>query len=253
MKKNIIVMLSLFMAALSVPALATGPYVDNGDGTVSDLGTGLMWQQSDDGVYRTWKEALAYCENATLAGYSDWRLPNIRELETIVDDTCYNPSIDTNYFMSVKSYYYWSGSTVAVSPNYAWYVYFYDGYVNNYYKTYNYNFYVRCVRSGPSGPFDPLVISVQATPLSGTPPLTTYLSARVHSGEPPYTFSWDFGDETTGSSEQSPSHTYTAPGTYTATCTVTDSADQIKSDAVTITVEAESNNFILPAIFELLL
>lgn len=60
-------------------------FIDNGDGTVSDLATGLMWQQSDDGVARNWKEALEYSENLELAKYTDWRLPNAKELQSIVD------------------------------------------------------------------------------------------------------------------------------------------------------------------------
>ncbi|BDD12116.1 hypothetical protein FUAX_45480 (plasmid) [Fulvitalea axinellae] len=60
-------------------------YVDNGDGTVSDLATGLMWQKADDGVARNWKDALSYSENLELASYTDWRLPNAKELQSIVD------------------------------------------------------------------------------------------------------------------------------------------------------------------------
>ena len=59
-------------------------FVDNGDGTVTDTATGLMWMQADAGPY-TWESALAYAENAAGAGYDDWRLPNAKELESIVD------------------------------------------------------------------------------------------------------------------------------------------------------------------------
>ncbi|GAA3626211.1 Lcl domain-containing protein [Flavivirga jejuensis] len=60
-------------------------FIDNGDGTVSDLATGLMWQKSDDGNSRDWEASLAYAENLELATYSDWRLPNAKELQSIVD------------------------------------------------------------------------------------------------------------------------------------------------------------------------
>ena len=60
-------------------------FVDNGNGTVSDLATGLMWQQTDDGVARNWEEALESAENLELATYTDWRLPNAKELQSIVD------------------------------------------------------------------------------------------------------------------------------------------------------------------------
>ena len=60
-------------------------FIDNGDATVSDLATGLMWQKSDDGIGRDWEESLAYAENLEIATYSDWRLPNAKELQSIVD------------------------------------------------------------------------------------------------------------------------------------------------------------------------
>jgi arylsulfatase A-like enzyme len=74
-------------------------FEDNGDGTISDLATGLMWQTSDDGVARDWEEALAYAEALELAGYDDWRLPNAKELQSIVDytrspQTTNSPAID---------------------------------------------------------------------------------------------------------------------------------------------------------------
>ncbi len=62
-------------------------FIDNGDGTITDNATGLMWQQSDDGASRDWENALSYAENLTLAGNSDWRLPNAKELQSIVDYT----------------------------------------------------------------------------------------------------------------------------------------------------------------------
>lgn len=62
-------------------------FIDNGDGTISDLSTGLMWQKTDDGTSRDWSESLNYAENLTLGSKSDWRLPNAKELQSIVDYT----------------------------------------------------------------------------------------------------------------------------------------------------------------------
>lgn len=59
-------------------------YFDNLDGTISDTGTGLMWTQVP-GPAVTWTEALDYAENLTLAGHTDWRLPNIKEFESLTD------------------------------------------------------------------------------------------------------------------------------------------------------------------------
>lgn len=106
-------------------------YVDNGNGTVTDNMSGLVWQQNDDVVAKNWNEALAYCENLTLAGSSEWRLPDIRELESLTtitgsDETLNNPSLDVTYFPLPKQLYFWSSSTAAyeqhTQPNTAWFV-----------------------------------------------------------------------------------------------------------------------------------
>ena len=124
-------------------------YRDNGDGTVTDLNTTLMWQQSDDGTERTWQGAIDYCAALTFpsGGYSDWRLPDRRELMSIVDFGRVSPSVDTTYFPSCRSSYYWSSSPNVNPSVYAWYVYFYYGHVTKHYKTNTYS--VRCVRAGP--------------------------------------------------------------------------------------------------------
>ncbi|MEW6743618.1 MAG: DUF1566 domain-containing protein [Planctomycetota bacterium] len=62
-------------------------FVDNGDGTITDQATGLVWMQDDSGTGYNWEEALEYAENLALAGYDDWRLPNAKELQSIVDYT----------------------------------------------------------------------------------------------------------------------------------------------------------------------
>ena len=62
-------------------------FIDNGDGTISDLATGLMWATEDSKQGMDWEDALAYSEDLELANYDDWRLPNTKELESIVDYT----------------------------------------------------------------------------------------------------------------------------------------------------------------------
>jgi len=74
-------------------AYGANDFQDNSDDTITDAITGLMWQQSDSGEGMDWPSALSYCENLDLAGYDDWRLPNAKELQYIVD---YNNSPDTN-------------------------------------------------------------------------------------------------------------------------------------------------------------
>ncbi len=63
----------------------TNIFEDNGDGTITDNATGLMWMQNDNGTEILWEDALSYAENFTYAGYSDWRLPDVKELQSILD------------------------------------------------------------------------------------------------------------------------------------------------------------------------
>jgi hypothetical protein len=95
-------------------------FVDNGDGTVSDNATGLMWSQDDNGEGLSWEAALAYAENATTAGYDDWRLPNAKELQSIADYSGVFPAMDTSVFnltelTNIKGQtdypFYWSSSS----------------------------------------------------------------------------------------------------------------------------------------------
>jgi hypothetical protein len=103
-------------------------FTDNGNSTITDSRTGLVWQQQDDATTRTWETAITYCEGLALAGQSDWRLPNIKELRTIVDNAKNSPAINTTYFPNTQSSNYWSSSTDALYTGlYAWTVTFYDG------------------------------------------------------------------------------------------------------------------------------
>ncbi len=90
-------------------------FVDNSDGTISDKATGLDWQQSDDGKRRDWADALAYCESLDLAGQQDWRLPDSKELQSIVDyDKPDIPAIDESLFgitQDSETLDYWTSTT----------------------------------------------------------------------------------------------------------------------------------------------
>ena len=114
-------------------------------GMVTDNNTGLMCQQDEAG-FMNWEGAISYCEGLSQAGYTDWRLPNIKELESISDDTFYNPAIDTNFFPGAFALGYWSSTTDAGSSSYAWRVFFNDGRVDSVDKSEDH--YVRCVRGG---------------------------------------------------------------------------------------------------------
>ncbi|MFI3239781.1 MAG: DUF1566 domain-containing protein [Bacteroidales bacterium] len=117
-------------------------FVDNGDGTVSDLATGLMWSRDDNGEGVEWITALPYAEGATLAGYTDWRLPNVKELQSIVDYSlapsskgvvaAINPIFNCTPFINEAGDddygYYWSNTSACFRKGnpfcFAWYVAF---------------------------------------------------------------------------------------------------------------------------------
>ncbi len=105
-------------------------YTDNADGTITDAATGLMWKGDDGAEIYTFTEALAFAESSEFAGYTDWRIPDVKELQSIVD---YSrgptsaeglPAIDTDYFTCTPitntgsafnpTYgYYWSNTTLS--------------------------------------------------------------------------------------------------------------------------------------------
>lgn len=120
-------------------------YKGNGDGTVTDFKTGLMWQKRTNLTPKTWSKAIRYCEGLTLAGYEDWRVPRIEELVTLIDYSQIIPAIDPIFESQLSPYS--SSTTIVNAPDYAWYVYFYDGEVTILEK--NRAEYTRCVRRGP--------------------------------------------------------------------------------------------------------
>ena len=146
MRIKIVILIVAGVLFFSIYAMA-GNFTDNGDGTVTDSNTGLMWQQGEAGSMN-WEDAITCCEGLSLAGYTDWRLPNIKELESITDDSLYNPAIDTNYFPDVYTSSYWSSTTHAGDSSDAWCVYFYDGSVSCGDSDKSDTYYVRCVRGG---------------------------------------------------------------------------------------------------------
>jgi hypothetical protein len=106
------------------PEYGINRFVDNGDGTVTDVATGLMWMKADSEEGMDWPAALEYSEDLELAGYSDWRLPNAKELQSLID---YTRSLDTSGSAAIDSVFdateivneggekdfghYWTGSS----------------------------------------------------------------------------------------------------------------------------------------------
>lgn len=130
-------------------AVSFGRLVDNGDGTVTDTGTGLMWQQITDSMAYDWEGALDYAENTlSLAGYTDWRLPNLNELRSLVDYTRYDAVVHPLWFPDI-SQFYWSSTSYAAWPSAACGMNFMDG--DDFEPTKDTTQYVRSVRGGQSG------------------------------------------------------------------------------------------------------
>jgi len=102
-------------------------FVDNGDGTVTDNATGLMWPKdwTDFSPYesrKNWEDTIDYLEGLTLFGYSDWRMPNAYELLSL-----FNPGVRPYntfaIFTNVEDLGFWSSSTPSNSPTAAYAVY----------------------------------------------------------------------------------------------------------------------------------
>jgi hypothetical protein len=126
------------------------------DGTVTDKTTGLMWMRcslgqtwngktcSGTATSFSWADALKAGASYEFAGYSDWRLPNKNELESIVEGRCFSPAINLKVFPATPAVYFWSSSPYASVSRGAWSVDFGYGTVNASVKTGS--IYVRLVR-----------------------------------------------------------------------------------------------------------
>jgi hypothetical protein len=132
-------------------------YTDHGNGTVTDTRTGLMWKQCAEGLSGatcqtgsaqtfTWANALVHAEASTFASYIDWRLPNVKELSSLVEDCRVSPAINTNRFPNTPSAVFWSGSPHGDRSDIVWLVAFdHGGYGQSYRSA---SFRVRLVRGG---------------------------------------------------------------------------------------------------------
>ena len=131
-------------------------YTNHGNGTVTDNVTGLIWQccaigQSGNDCATgsassfNWKEALAEAANSNHAGFSDWRLPNMNELTSLVAYDRYGPAININAFPNAPSSYFWSSSPHPYGGN-GWNTNFYN--LDHFDNNRSNDYHVRLVRSG---------------------------------------------------------------------------------------------------------
>jgi hypothetical protein len=127
-------------------------FTDHGNGTVTDNLTGLMWVKEPHGLDgnsggQTWNNAIDFCNGLNYAGHSDWRLPNVRELHSLIDYERSLPPLPSGHpFTGVQSDRYWSSSTLKVLTASAWSVTLHYGTVDYFSKSNTYR--VWPVRAG---------------------------------------------------------------------------------------------------------
>lgn len=130
-------------------------YTDNKNGTITDNYTGLVWIKCSQGntgadckvgspTLRAWSKARSECDDLVFAGNSDWRMPTLKELQSIVDSGRADPAINDNFFGG-SSYPYWTSTSPAEYPISKFTVVFSDGVV--YYKDMNNFAATRCVHN----------------------------------------------------------------------------------------------------------
>jgi hypothetical protein len=138
-------------------------YVNHGDGTVTDTTTGLMWKQCSEGqsgadcsigsaATFTWQAALQRAADVNAGnageklGHNDWRLPNLKELKSLLDTACYSAAINTALFPGTPPSAFWSSSPSASISHYVWAVDF--NYGDDYWSIKDGTGRVRLVRGG---------------------------------------------------------------------------------------------------------
>ena len=152
-KKKIFLPVIVLFPFLAIWAQAA--FIDNGDGTVTDTLTCLQWQKDsmdvigNDNDTMSWQQALYESEHLSLAGYSDWRLPDINELRSIIDYGHFNPAVDPSLTTGTVSACYWSSTSNNGNASNAWIVNFNSGYTD--YSLKPDSCYVRAVRGRQCG------------------------------------------------------------------------------------------------------
>lgn len=162
-KRYILVAIGLLVSSIAYGACDTSnvtqttpdsEFVDHDDGTLSHAKTGLMWAQcsegtsgsscSGNGTLYNWRSALLKAESSSRSGYTDWRLPSIKELLTLVENSCLSPAINGSIFPGTKNSNYWSSSTYSSNQTNVWVLNFAEGSRTN--KPKDDAYFIRLVR-----------------------------------------------------------------------------------------------------------
>ena len=142
-KKMMIICVFMF-CIIDTAFAVTDTWLANDNGTVLDVATGLVLQQETDSNRHNYANALIYCQELSLGGSNNWRLPQIKELMSIVDYRTTGPAIDGIDFKGFPSTIHWTTSSDATRSQFAWVVSFSNGAVVTFSKTSENS--VRCVR-----------------------------------------------------------------------------------------------------------
>jgi len=199
--------------------------VINGDGTVTDTVAGLMWQQNEapGTFFYTWEMALSYSRDLVVGVYDDWRLPNNKELWSLVDYGKYNPALDDAVFPDARQSMHWSSTTGAGGTDFAWVTNFQTGFSHPGDKgTYP---DVRAVRGGQNEIPGHLIIlaPVQGSSWEVGDPISITWDTAGLGGTVVISLSRQGGKAGTfetiaESTENDGSHTWTATGTASVNC-----------------------------------
>lgn len=133
-----------------VPEPITNHFTDNGNGTITDNVTNLVWQKIHSTDSLTWEQSLTYADTATIGGYTDWRLPNIKELQSINDENLINPSVNNTFFSNVGVNKFWSSTSLPNQTTKAWYLSTQFGITT--YDTKTIKHYIYCIRGDQNTP-----------------------------------------------------------------------------------------------------
>ena len=106
---------------VTIPTVILNHFSDNSNGTITDNLTNLVWQKEPNTIAVSWENALLYANNLILENDSDWRIPNIKELQSLNDEGFVNPSVNTSIFSNIGVKKYWSSTTQQNQTTNAWY------------------------------------------------------------------------------------------------------------------------------------
>ena len=143
-------LVTILFSLIMLSVLSHAEFSKKGNIVIDSI-TKLQWQDDTISSIILWEAAITYCENLSLDGYSNWRLPNIKELFSLIDDSKTNPAIDSIFEHTATLNSYWSSTTTSIFKgganiyNLAQTVNFKDGI--QYYDAKRDLHYVRCVRA----------------------------------------------------------------------------------------------------------